>query len=282
MKGTAINCSITSVQEVIFSKEKRKYYPYISTEQETGLKLYSPSPIHGRSIVVDYDKETKRYIITKGNGLTYFPFGFVSTQELEGHAWGYLSKKDAERDFLSGEYINSLGILTNQMEAVYSLEKQTIKSLDQKYELEPYILQYNVECPYRIADLPYISNNLKNKFIKTWATKTKSNYTDYHCIAADIMLSNTHIMHSNGVLHNAIHNQNYTLSLELLDFELARTPNSLYENSIDEEKYEILQKREIIQSLEIVNYIAFHFKENVNSKVLKLIMEKYGYGSLLK
>jgi len=280
MEGTLINCSITTVQEVIFSKEKYKFYPYISSKQETKLKLYCPSPIHGRSIVVDFDKKTKRYIITKGNGLTYFPFGFISTQELEGHAWGFLSKKDAKRDFLSGEYINNLGILTNKMEAVYSLEKQTINTLDQKYEIEPFILQYNVECPYRIADLPYISNNLKNKFIKTWATKTNDNYKDYHCMAADIMLQNTHKMHSNGVLHNAIHNQNYSLSLELLDFELARTPDSPYGSSIDEEKFEILQKREVIQSLEIVNYVAFHFNEKINIKVLKTILRKYGYSKL--
>jgi hypothetical protein len=84
-------------------------------------------------------------------------------------------------------------------------------------------------------------------------------------------------MHENDVLHNAIHSQNYTLSLELLDFELSRTPITPYENENDEFFYKKLQKREIIQSLEIINQLAFYFKENLNINQLGKIMIKYGF-----
>ncbi|MBK9320810.1 MAG: hypothetical protein IPM91_19805 [Bacteroidetes bacterium] len=88
-------------------------------------------------------------------------------------------------------------------------------------------------------------------------------------------------MHKSEVLHNAIHIQNYTLSLELIDFELSRTPTTPYENENEEKSYKILQKREIIQSLEIVNQIAFYFKENINTKILRQIMIKNGFENYL-
>ncbi len=281
IEGIPINCKAVNVKTVLLSKENIKYFPQLIIEEETILKCISPSPLHGRSLIANYNIDSNRYTITKGNGLTYFPFGFVSTKELEEYAWGYLRTEDAIRDYNSGEYIKSIGILTNKMEAVFVLEEQTIRLPNSISKIDPTILQYSVICPYRIADIPFLSKELVYYFINRWSNLFEINHSEIHCNAAEVVLNNIRLMHKNEVLHNAIHIQNYTLSLELIDFELSRTPTTPYENENDEKAYKILQKREIIQSLEIVNQIAFYFKENINTKILRQIMIKNGFENYL-
>lgn len=281
IEGIPINCKSANIKTVLQSKENIKYFSLVTFEEETKLKCISPSPLHGRSLIANYNFDSNRYIIIKGSGLTYFPFGFISTKELEDYAWGYLRTEDAIRDYKSGNYINSIGILTNKMEAVFTLEQEIIRLSNSVSNIEPTILQYSVICPYRIADIPFLSKELVDYFINSWSNVFEINYREVHCNVAEVLLNNIRMLHENNVLHNAIHIQNYSLSLELLDFELSRTPVTPYENENDEKSYKKLQKREIIQSLEIVNQIAFYFKENINSKILRQIMIKNGFENYL-
>lgn len=278
-----INVREVSISKIHYSKENNiKLYPYlVSSAPNEQIVANVASPLHGRSIIIDFDSSLNKYVITKGNGLTYFPFGYISTEEYEDHSWGFLREKDAIRDYNSGNYISNLGILTNDMEAVFSVEKQELRYINKTLEIEPIILQYKIICPYRISDIPFLSKELVLSFINNWGNLFEIYYTETHCNAAEILISNIRIMHENEVLHNAIHSQNYTLSLELLDFELSRTPITPYENENDEQLCKKLQKREIIQSLEIVNQIAFYFKENINTRILRQIMNKYGFGNYL-
>jgi hypothetical protein len=277
IEGVPVNCKPVKIKEILFTKENVEYFSQIIVEVQTYYKSISPSPLHGRSIIAKFDIDTGRFTMTKGNGLTYFPYGFISTEELENYAWGYLRKKDAIRDYLCGDFVSSLGVLCNKMEAVFTLEPQTILFSDKTYEIEPTILQYNVICPYRISDIPFLSKEIVLYYINNWSKLFEIKYSEIHCNAAEVLLKNIKIMHKNEVLHNAIHSQNYTLCLELLDFELSRTPLNPYENEADEKIYKKLQKREIIQSLEIVNQIAFYFKEPINNKILRQIMIKNGF-----
>jgi hypothetical protein len=163
------------------------------------------------------------------------------------------------------------------MEAIYTLSEEELKYNNKTENIEPNILQYSVECPYRIADIPYLSKKTVNLFISKWFQSYNCKYEKLHCIATDVFLRNIRIMHDNGVLHNAIHSQNYSLSLELLDFELTRTPITQYESIQDESIYLKLQKREVIQSLEIVNQLCYFLKEDIDIKTIKTIMIKYGF-----
>jgi hypothetical protein len=88
-------------------------------------------------------------------------------------------------------------------------------------------------------------------------------------------------MHENNVLHNAISSQNYTLSLELVDFELSRTPSTPYEDPNDEAMFEKLKNREIIHSLEIINQIAFYFNEIIDIKEMNKIMNRNGFNNYI-
>jgi hypothetical protein len=281
IEGIPINCKAVNIKTVLLSKENIKYFPLLTFEEETKLKCFSPSPLHGRSLIANYNLDSNRYIITKGSGLTYFPFGFISTKELEDYAWGYLRTEDAIRDYKSGNYIKSIGILTNEMEAVFTLEQEIIRLPNSVSNFNPTILQYSATCPYRIADIPFLSEELVDYFINSWSNLFEINHTEVHCNAAEVLLNNIRLLHENSILHNAIHIQNYSLSLELLDFELSRTPTTPYENENDEKSYKKLQKREIIQSLEIIHQIAFYFKENINSKILRRIMIKNGFENYL-
>jgi hypothetical protein len=167
------------------------------------------------------------------------------------------------------------------MEAVFTLEPEIIRLPNSVSNFNPTILQYSATCPYRIADIPFLSEELVDYFINSWSNLFEINHTEVHCNAAEVLLNNIRLLHENSILHNAIHIQNYSLSLELLDFELSRTPTTPYENENDEKSYKKLQKREIIQSLEIIHQIAFYFKENINSKILRRIMIKNGFENYL-
>ncbi len=281
IEGIPVYCKTVNIKEILFSKENVKIFPQIISEEQTNFKSISPSPLHGRSTIANFDNKSNRYTITKGNGLTYFPYGFIATEELEDYAWGLLRKEDAIRDYLSSDFVSGLGILTNKMEAVFAIDMQPIRFSNQTYEIEPTILQYNVICPYRISDIPFLSKELVSSFINNWSKVFEIKYSEIHCNAAEVLLNNIKTMDENEVLHNAIHSQNYTLSLELVDFELSRTPITPYDNENDEQSYKKLQKREIIQSLEIVNHIAFYFKEKLNSKLLRHIMIKNGFENYL-
>lgn len=277
IEGTNIQCNETEITTVIFDNACSQKYPLFVSKEKGSHNCIAPSPLHGRSLVVNFDSNTNRYIITKGNGLTYFPYGFVSTEELDSYAWGLLRKEDAIRDFQGSNFVSSLGITTNKMEALFTLEKQPIRFLDKLEFIEPNILQYSVQSPYRIADIPFLKPQTIKKHIDEWYLLSEHKHQTLHCLAAEILLKNIKIMHDNNVLHNAIHSQNYTLALELLDFELTRTPKTPYQNKKDEATFSTLQKREVIQSLEIVNHIAFYFKEIIDSKTLNDLMCQYGY-----
>lgn len=272
-----ILCNSKEINTIHLKNNVIKFYPYIISEEIGNTKCLLASPIHGRSIIVDYNEDSKRYTVTKGNGLTYFPFGFISTEELDSHSWGYLKLEDAIRDYKSCEFIKKLGVKTNLMEAVYTLNYEELKFLNKIEKIAPNILQYTVECPFRIADIPFLRKETVFQYVSKWHEMFDSDYKKLHCIVADTLLKNIRLMHDNNVLHNAIHAQNYSLCLELLDFELTRTPLTPFESVEDESNYKKLQNREIIQSLEIVNQVCHFLNEEIDVKNLKKIMVKNGF-----
>src|SRR5690606_23679153 len=102
--------------------------------------------------------------------------------------------------------------------------------------------QYKVLCPYRLADIPFLSNRTIKSFTDQWEKYNLEGHMQLHCMAAEILIRNTKIMAENGVLHNAITSQNYSLMLELLDFELSRTPVTPYLNQEEDKQFKRLQK----------------------------------------
>ena len=249
-------------------------YPYLIAKNGT-IPVSCLSPIHCRSILITKNNSGK-YVISKGNGLTYTEHVFLYTPDMPTDVLGLLLKEDALRDFHCGQDIQALGIKTNQMECVLELDT-LVHIKETNTTLKPILLQYNVECPYRIADAPFMTKQQIYNEISKWATLTSKPYTHYHQIAADILIRNLSIMHSHHVLHNALTCENITWALELLDFELARTPNHPYTKDDYERHVSDLYAREIFDAYRIINYIAGVLGEQVNYKGMDELFHSYGF-----
>ena len=271
------NCDLPVTEHpfkiVCSSDNINKYYPYLVdfNAGQIKSKVFNISPFHGRSIVVDIIDGF--YTVIKGAGLTYFPYDFLYTGETLDSIWGFLTKESAIRDFKIGIHISNLGIRTNSMVAILELLDKEI--IINGLNSHPFILQYKVSCPYRLCDIAFIPPKVLLSSIAKWPKVNLKTDSLYHVHAADVLLRNLSIMHKNNVLHNAISIHNYTFELELLDFELSRTPFHPYSSLEDEEYAKRLYRREFIQTLEIVNYIAFILKERLCNYSIKNLVEKY-------
>lgn len=253
-----------------------RYTPYPLLRTATGEeKIYSVSPLHGRSFVVGR-RNDGRYTVSKGNGLCYSEYLFLNTPETQLDVWGLLLMKDALRDYHCCQDIQALGIKTNQMECVLELD-YPIYIAQTDTTVKPVLLQYNVECPYRICDAPFMERSQIEVEVAKWQQYNRNGYAKSHEVAADILIGNLRTMHDHEVLHNAIHEQNYTWALELLDFELARTPQHPYEKEDYERHAPSLYSREVIQTYVIINYIAGVLREEVDFAAIDRMWQDYGF-----
>jgi hypothetical protein len=260
--------------EILQSAGDFPIFPYLRSE-DGDKEMYCVSPLHGRSFVVG-KSENGRSVVSKGNGLSYSAHTFFNTVEMGIESWGLLVEQAAVRDFLCGIEIQQLGIKTNQMEYVLRLkEPVTFKNFPNE-PVEPILLQYSVECPYRICDAAFMRSAQIESEVEKWQAFNTKHFKEKYLIAADVLLSNLHKMHNANILHNAIHIQNYTWALELLDFELTRTPNYPYSEE-DEKRFPVLYHRELIQTYEVINYIAWYLHEQIDYKQVDNLFKDYGF-----
>lgn len=236
--------------------------------------MYKISPHHGRSFVVGTTDDGK-YIISKGNGLSYSQYAHLYSAEFGDNTWGLLLKKDAIRDFEMGMEIAGLGIRTNMMEYVLELNKNVL--LTNGHQITPILLQYTVECPYRICDATYMTKKEIYKQVEKWGSFNKNGYKYAYIVAAELLISNLYKLHTHNILHNAIHPQNYTWALELLDFELACSSSNPYDKEEEQSKVKDLFNREIIQTYEIINHIAWCLGETIDYKIVDNLFNEYGF-----
>lgn len=248
-------------------------YPYIRN-LKGDKEMFCLTPLHGRSFVVGRT-ENGRYIVSKGNGLCYTQYPFLHTGEFFDGTWGLLLQQDAERDFLLGQEIEALGIKTNHMQYVIEIDFEI--NLPNGHKLKPTLLQYDVECPYRICDAPFMDQKIIQSEIQKWESINERGYEKYHLIAANILIRNLRILHDNNILHNAIHEQNYTWALELLDFELACSPKHPYAQEDYQRHVKDLLPREIIQTYIIINYIAGVLKEEIDFDEIDSLFAEYDF-----
>lgn len=249
-------------------------YPYLRSK-DGDKDMWCVSPIHGRSFVVGRHDDG-RYIVSKGNGLAYTQHTFLYTPEMPTDVWGLLLKKDALRDFYCGQDVHALGIKTNHMECVMELDvpihiKQT------NVDIKPCLLQYSVECPYRIADAGFMDRSQIMQEVEKWQVYNANEYCQNHLIAADVLINNLRIMHDNGVLHNALTYENLTWALELLDFELTHTPQHPYDNEDYVRHVPSLFDREILDTYKLIIYIAGVLHEDIDYKVIDAMFYEHGF-----
>lgn len=255
------------------NSSKTDVFPYL--RDESGDKeMFCPSPFHGRSFIVGRTKSGK-YIVSKGNGLCYTQHTFLHTGEFFDGTWGLLLKQDAERDFIMGQEIETLGIKTNHMEYVLELDVEI--NLPNGHIVKPTLLQYDVECPYRISDAPFMIQEQIQSEVSKWDKMNDKGYDKSYMIAAAVLVHNLRILHNHQILHNAISEQNYTWALELLDFELACSPDHPYTSEDDMRHVKDLFSREIMYTYVVINYIAGVLREDIDYAKVDELFAEYGF-----
>ena len=236
--------------EICSTGRGNKVYP-LFRDNSGSFTMYSVGPEHGRSYVVA--KQQDRYTISKGNGLSYSSRPFIYTREGALDTWGLLLKEDALRDYHVGREVEALGIKTNKMQYVVEIDNP-LHINDQI--LRPTLLQYDVECPYRISDAAFIPPCELKETVGRWEKMNYKNRGEEYLVAADVLVDNLRVLHENNILHNAISIHNYTWALELLDFELAGSLSYPYQREDEERHKQDLFEREIVHTYQVIVYIA--------------------------
>lgn len=248
------------------SHDNIEIYPLV--RNDSGIEnIFCVSPLHGRSFILKH-LTNGRWIIGKGNGLSYTSYPYILSSSICGDTWGGLSLENALRDFNICNEVRKLGIKTNQMESVIALNKSIVKN---GVPCQSALLQYSVECPYRISDFGFMQKRDIESYIDKWGSGEKYLY------AADVLLNNLNILHSERIMHNAMNTQNYTWALELLDFEASRSNIYPYDNADYEACVPMLIEAEIIQVYEIINYIAWCLGETINYRKIEKLFDKYEF-----
>lgn len=250
---------------------RNQVYPYLRAN-DGNMLMASVSPTHGRSYVVGKTTDNK-YVISKGNGLSYSQYNFINTREIGDETLGLLLRNDALRDYHMGIEIASIGIKTNNMEYVIELEDSV--TLPTGHQIHPVLLQYEVECPYRINDAAFMSKRDIELFVSKWSSEHP--YEHKYLIAAERLINNLRILHDSDILHNAITTHNITWSLELLDFELACSPKMPYDKEEQQRHVKDLFSREIIGTYQIIIYIAGVLGEDTNDSYIERMFADYGF-----
>ena len=249
-------------------------YPYIFS-QDGDKDMYCLSPIHCRSFIVGRHDDG-RYIVSKGNGLAFSQHTFMYTPEMPTDVWGLLRKEDALRDYYCGQDVQALGIKTNQMECVLELD-YPIYIPQTKETIKPCLLQYSVECPWRIADAGFMDRNDIWLEVHKWDRLNDKNFQEDYLIAANVLIRNLRILHDHGVLHNALTYENLTWASELLDFELCHTPQHPYTKADYARHVPDLFDREVIDIYKLINYIAGVLNQPVNYSIVDALFYEYGF-----
>lgn len=266
--------AIESGYQVIETNGETDIYPYLRCDNGSA-NMYSVSPLHGRSYLLKQTQEG-RFVISKGNGLSYTQWNLIHTGEFGNDTLGLLLRQDAIRDFTVGKEIEALGIKTNHMHCVIELD-YPISLPNSSEVIMPILLQYDVECPYRIEDAPFMTREQITEEVQKWQSMNKNGRTQFHLIAADVLLTNLRILHDHGILHNALTTHNHTWALELLDFEIAHSPSFPYTREDDQRHVKDLFSREIIDVYRIILYIAGVLREPVDYAVLDEMFNNYGF-----
>lgn len=266
--------AITSPYVILIQNANAQPYPLLKNKGG-GLSIFNLSPIHCRSFIVGRHEDGK-YIVTKGNGLAYSTHTCLYTPEMPTDVWGLLRKEDALRDFHCGQDVQALGIKTNQMECVLELDYPIYIPQTQE-TINPCLLQYSVECPWRIADAGFMTQDQIWAEVAKWERMNDKCFKDEYLIAANVLIRNLQTLHDNGVLHNALTYENLTWALELLDFELCHTLQHPYDKEDYVRHVHVLFDREIIDTYKLINYIAGVLRQQIDFQKVDDLFAEYGF-----
>lgn len=247
-------------------------------------KCIIPTIMHGRSVSIkisDYD-----WIMVKGGGWNYGgPVIYNSPKESE-LVFGLFSLFAAKRELDISIKIKEF---SNEFPEVLYYKEIKDKDLDDKYAflkelrfnsgnlVNPTLLYTRVKCPFRVADLIYLSDKQKQKIVSYCSKYFKVSKKKFLISFLKKLANNVAHLHKWGFVNDTLEYSNVTLLGEIVDYELFSYPGILFDDGTDgRENLAERMEKEIFYATEIVLQLAALLKIKTDFyESYKAIVDEY-------
>lgn len=217
------------------------------------------SPIHGRSIAIEVERF--KWILVKGGGWNYKgPQVYLSKKD-EELVFGLYPLVSAERELAVSKEIEKI---SNDFPKVLYYKKFSDYKLPQQYDflkeikfkngnlVEPCLLYTQVKCPYRVADLMYITGKKRREVIESCCAYWGVGNAQYIEKFTKTLAHNVAVLHKNGFINDTLEYSNVTLLGEIVDYEWVTAPGiRLIDGTLGLEIMEERREKELIYGAEV-------------------------------
>lgn len=191
------------------------------------------SPLHGRSVAIqtgDFD-----WITIKGGGWNYGgPQVYISNKD-EELIFGLYSLSSAEREL---KISNEIEKFSDDFPKVLYFREFSKSNLPRKFGMipdvkysngekaMPCLLYTRVKCPFRIADLAFLTDKEKRRLIKQccayWDASSPDDYIKKFIAR---LASHIAILHKHDFINDTLDWGNVTMFAEIIDYEWITAPD---------------------------------------------------------
>ncbi len=217
------------------------------------------SPLHGRAVAIK--KADYQWITIKGGGWNYGgPQIYISKKD-EELVFGLYPQSSAVRELAVSHEIEKL---TNEFPKVLYYKSLCDISVPEKYAflktakfknnelINPCLLYTRLRCPFRVADLMYLTETEKTSVIdyccKYWGISREK----YIKTFIQKLASNVALLHKNNFINDTLDYGNVTMLAEIIDYEWITAPNiKLFDGTYGLEITDERKEKEILYGTEV-------------------------------
>ena len=204
------------------------------------VKATHISPFHGRAVAIkagDYD-----WINVKGGGWNYNgPQIYISTKD-EELIFGLYPSSSAIREL---EVSRKIEKISDRFPKVLYYKKISDFMLPKKYDflknikfsngeaVSPCIIYTKLRCPYRVADLMYLTEAEKNSVIKYCCDYWGISVAEYPNRFTRELAKSVATLHKNHFINDTLDYGNVTMLAEVVDYEWVTAPDIMLLDETD-------------------------------------------------
>lgn len=223
------------------------------------FKAVNISPLHGRAVAIK--KADYQWITIKGGGWNYGgPQIYISKKD-EELVFGLYSKTSAMRELAVSQKIEKF---TNEFPKVLYYKSLCDITVPEKYAflktakfkngeiINPCLLYTQLKCPFRVADLMYLTETEKRSVIdyccKYWGISTD----EYTKTFIQKLAINVALLHKNSFINDTLDYGNVTMLAEIVDYEWITAPDiKLFDGTYGLEITDERKEKEILYGVEV-------------------------------
>jgi len=210
------------------------------------------SPIHGRVGVVR--DERLGYISIKGLGWTRGPLCLLKSPKDARLYFGLYPERDALREWSVSRFLQARGVGGTRALG-YARNTAAAVALHTTFadgsRVEPCLLYSQVASPYRVADLPWLTEAHRSAVIAEVAALRRwsvENFIEGFCLQLARTMAD---YHRHGCVNDSLSADNITLAAEITDFEWFTTPEHMLPDGSQFEHLHERRRKEAIYAYEI-------------------------------